>query len=111
MDDQLKNIAVTPGEAWVKNRNGNRQSDKFGLGTDEVLERWRAGSIASHERRASRQPQAHGFQQQRESGTYSMGSQNFGEQIQEHHWSITQSHEVGLDDIRTRRHHPEVNDK
>ena len=93
VDDRQPNAVATPGEAWIRNRAENRQ---FGLGTDEVLERWRAASMASRERRASRQPQARGFRQQQEFGTRSGETQRFGEQTQEQRRSVTQPHEAGF---------------
>jgi len=84
-------VARTLGEDWIQNRDGRQ---RFGLGTDEALERWRAASEASRERRTLRRQ---GSQQQRESGTRERDTQNTGNgQMRGQRRSITQPHEVGF---------------
>ena len=48
--DRQSDVVVTPGEAWIRNRN---RPQRFRLGTEEALERWHAASDASRERRGS----------------------------------------------------------
>ena len=88
-DDQRSNPVVTPGEAWIRNRNGQR---RLGLGTAEVLERWRAASDESRERRASGQRRTHEPQQRREPEAQNFGNRRLGEQCR----SVTQPHEAGF---------------
>ena len=78
----------TPGEAWIRRRNGQR----FGLGTEEALERWHAASEVSRERRASRQQRVPEPQQQRRQEPRDLGS----DQAREPRRSVTQPHEVGF---------------
>ena len=69
---QQQDRRETPGEAWIRTRN---QPQRFGLGTEEALERWRAASEASREQRAARHLRTNGAQQQRDSGTRSIEGQ------------------------------------
>ena len=76
----------TPGEAWIRNRN---QPHRFGLGTDEALERWQAASEASRQRRVQGQQ---GSQQRREEGVRE--GENPGNEDQRR--SVTQPYEAGF---------------
>jgi len=83
--------ARTPGEEWVQNRDGRR---RFGLGTDEALERWHAASEASRERQTLRRQ---GIQQQGGSGVREREARNaINGQTREQRRSVTQPHEVGF---------------
>ena len=76
--DRRQEVADTPGEAWIR----RRETHRFGLGTDEAVERWRAASEASRQRR--------------EQGR--RGTQEPQQQGEEHEQrrSVTQLHEVGF---------------
>jgi len=47
MTGQQQEALITPGEAWICNRDGQR---RVGVGTEEALAKWRAVSEASCER-------------------------------------------------------------
>jgi hypothetical protein len=79
----------TPGEEWIRNRNGQH---RFGLGTAEALERWRLASEASRERRARGQQGDPRSQRQVGSGALRPGEQPPREQRR----SVTQPYEVGF---------------
>ena len=86
--NQHQDVVETPGEAWIRRRNEHR----FGLGTEEALERWHAASIASRERRVTRQQGVPEPPQQRGRETRDRG----GDQAREQRRSVTQPHEVGF---------------
>ena len=90
VETQQRDQRETPGEAWIRTRN---QPQRFGLGTEEALERWRVASDASREQRAVRQLRRNGAQQQRDLGSHNRGNQRDGV---EQRRSVTQPHEVGL---------------
>ena len=79
----------TPGEEWIRNRNGQH---RFGLGTAEALERWRLASEASRERRARGRQGDPRSQQQVGSGALRPGEEPAREQRR----SVTQPYEVGF---------------
>ena len=84
-DNQRQEVTETPGEAWVRNREERR----FGLGTEEALERWRMASEASRQQRALRRQGAQNPRQQGESGTRIVNND-------QERRSVTQPHEVGF---------------
>ena len=90
VETQQRDQRETPGEAWIRTRN---QPQRFGLGTEEVLERWRAASEASREQRAVRRLRRNGNQQQRDVGARSTEDRGDGG---EQRRSVTQPHEVGF---------------
>jgi hypothetical protein len=79
----------TPGEEWIRNRNGQH---RFGLGTAEALERWRMASEASRERRARGRQGDPRSQRQVGSGALRPGDDPTREQRR----SVTQPYEVGF---------------
>ena len=81
----------TPGEEWIRNRQGDQQ--RFGLATEEALERWRLASEASREQRALRRQGTQGPQPQRGLGIRNTGA---GPGTPEQRRSVTQPHEVGF---------------
>ena len=85
---QDREAVETPGEAWIRRRNGHR----FGLGTDEALERWRAASEASRQRRGLAQRGVQEPQERGESGTRDANYRPVHEQRR----SVTQPYEVGF---------------
>ena len=89
-ESQRQNRGETPGEAWIQTRD---QPQRFGLGTEEALERWRVASEASREQRAVRRLRKNGTQQRREVGTRSTEDRGEGG---EQRRSVTQPHEVGF---------------
>ena len=58
-EDPQQNPSETPGETWIRNRS---QPQRFGLGTEEAVEHWRAASEASRQRRAARRNGEHVYE-------------------------------------------------
>ena len=87
---ERREVPITPGEAWIQNRNGQRRR---GLGTEEVLQRWRAASEESRERRA-RKRGVRDTPQQQGPGNRDIRNQTPAEGQQRR--SVTQPHEVGF---------------
>jgi hypothetical protein len=87
---QQQETPVTPGEAWICNRNGRC---RYGSGTDEALEQWRAASEASSEQQAQRQRGVQDPQRQ-EPKNPGLGTEN--SEDGRRHRSVTQPHEVGF---------------
>ena len=81
---------ITPGEAWIQNRNGQRWR---GLGTEEVLQRWCAASEESRERRARKHGVRDTPQQQ---GLRNRDIRNQMPAEGQQQRSVTQPHEVGF---------------
>lgn len=91
VEGQQQNAMGTPGEEWIRNRQEDRQ--RFGLATDEALERWRLASEASRERRVQRQQGRQEPQLQKGAGVQNASAEP-GTQGQRR--SVTQPHEVGF---------------
>jgi len=81
----------TLGEEWIQNREGSEQQ-RFGLGTEEALERWRIASEASREQRALRR---RGAQEPQLLGARARNTGD-GPVAQGQRRSVTQPHEVGF---------------
>ena len=87
---EQQEVPITPGEAWIRNRDGQRRR---GLGTEEILQRWRAASEESHERRAQKRGVQDTPQRQ---GPRNLDIRNQTPAEGQQRRSVTQPHEVGF---------------